>query len=1163
MADRTIQIIVDVRDNATGGAKKIAEGLLKLDQTAQRLANRFKSFSTSKYMATLALIDRVTEPASRINSLLKRIAGGAWRVSLSLSDGALAGVRKIESALMRLTNRVYNIKTGVSGGMNNLTSGLMMGAGVFAPVAGMAGVGFGVSNAISAYAGFEKQMSRVQAIRQLDKNSAEMQAIVQQAKDLGATTAWTRQQVGEAQEYQALAGWKTEQILAATPHMLNLATAAGTTTKDASDIVTDTMTAFGLNATESYRNKQGQLVSVTEGYIDMMAKIQAISNTDVLQAGGALKYAAPVLGTIGRGKSAEERMQIAEDALIMTGLMADAGIKDSMAGTSLRAVFSRFAGGQRNALFSLKGLGVEVKNGSEMLMPGEIMRQLRQRVNEGVDPNQLLAVAEEFAGEKIHADTRRKLDSFIENTLANGGKIGSAELMKMATMLGGQEAMSGLLAILSGDWDAKAAEMDRAAGTAKEMADIMLDNLAGSFTILGSAWDNFQQNLMTGAAGDGLRDFVNTLTDVINRADKLFSDGIQIGDFGNLIGDVIDRLKKKFLEFDGIGSILAGGALIAGLTKIFTTAQKTLGVLRGVQSGTSSVGGAAAAKVGTMNVSAGVVNVNGKVGGAGGAGGGGGGGRKVGDQRIIDRYNREKERANARAALVSNAKTGAAGGAAFAAVFSAMDILAVRTQNAERLAQAAPEERAQVIKENRALELETNSGALGSIVGAALGAGLGSMAGPMGTAIGGVVGGMIGDAIGRIIGREGAEIQKPAQADVKTDDIAKHLPGYQAPKPADYSFGTAQKTFDDYQIDWAKVKPKNISRDWTPDLTTATTAVIAQSEQARAQLETMQRRTADFTSQFETGGAFDFYQQQRERMMTSPQDFYGTQENFSHAHASELNAEQMAQMAAMERGEFYATPTEIIPPDTSALDEFCAAVEEKLGALQEGAGEIFTGLGETLGAGLAAAQATATGSLETIQTSFTTAKETICAAWGELPGFFEGVFSGLGGAAAAAGSAIYSGLTSVIDGVIGAWSSAAATVSGIISSIAAAGSSVGATVSGVIARVRGHAEGGLITAPELAVVGEKGPELILPLNDPARTNELLQQTFGDSTPQNISVDNSGGSGINLTLNANFNVSGDENVLRTIQEHMQELADKFAAQLSSSVGASFNNRAVGV
>ncbi|MBQ3452465.1 MAG: phage tail tape measure protein, partial [Selenomonadaceae bacterium] len=772
MADRTIQIIIDTRDRATGSVKAIAESLLKLDQTAQRLANRFKSFSTSKYMATLALIDSVTEPASRINSLLKRIAGGAWRVSLSLSDGALAGVRKIESALMRLTNRVYNIKTGVSGGMGNLTSGLMMGAGVFAPVAGMAGVGFGVSNAISAYAGFEKQMSRVQAIRQLDKNSAEMQAIVQQAKDLGATTAWTRQQVGEAQEYQALAGWKTEQILAATPHMLNLATAAGTTTKDASDIVTDTMTAFGLNATESYRNKQGQLVSVTEGYIDMMAKIQAISNTDVLQAGGALKYAAPVLGTIGRGKSAEERMQIAEDALIMTGLMADAGIKDSMAGTSLRAVFSRFAGQQRNALFSLRGLGVEVERGGEMLMPGEIMRNLRQKVNEGVDPNQLLEIAETFAGEKIHADTRRKLDSFIENTVKNGGKIGSADLMKMATMLGGQEAMSGLLAILSGDWDAKAAEMDRAAGTAKEMANIMLDNLAGSFTILGSAWDNFQQNLMEGKAGDGLRDFVNTLTDVINRADKLFSDGIQIGDFGNLIGDVIDRLKKKFLEFDGIGSVLAGGALIAGLTKIFTTAQKTLGVLRGVQSGTSSVGGTAAAKVGTMNVSAGVVNVNGKVGGAGGAGGGGGGGRKVGDQRIIDRYNRERERIRggtpppppSRFAGVGSA---AAGGAAFAAVFSAMDILAVRTQNAERLAQAAPEERAQVIKENRALEFETNSGAIGSILGAAIGAGLGSMAGPMGTAIGGVVGGMIGDAIGRILGKDDGEDATPAQADKK------------------------------------------------------------------------------------------------------------------------------------------------------------------------------------------------------------------------------------------------------------------------------------------------------------------------------------------------------------------------------------------------------------
>ena len=92
------------------------------------------------------------------------------------------------------------------------------------------------------------------------------------------------------------------------------------------------------------------------------------------------------------------------------------------------------------------------------------------------------------------------------------------------------------------------------------MAQIQLDNLAGDITLLGSAWDAFQRNLVKGGASESLRGFVQTLTDVISKANELFSDGIQIGDFGAMIADIVTRLKNKFLEFDGIGSILAGGA---------------------------------------------------------------------------------------------------------------------------------------------------------------------------------------------------------------------------------------------------------------------------------------------------------------------------------------------------------------------------------------------------------------------------------------------------------------------------------------------------------------------------------------------------------------------------------------------------------------------------
>lgn len=197
-----------------------------------------------------------------------------------------------------------------------------------------------------------------------------------------------------------------------------------------------------------------------------------------------------------------------------------------------------------------------------MLSIGTIMRNLGSRFKEGVDPNQLLNFAEAISGEKIHADTRRKLDSFIEQTQKNGGKMSGADMLKMSSMLAGTEHMGKLLAVMLGDWDAMAEKMDNVHGTAKDMANIQLDNLAGDITILGSAWDAFQQDLVEGSAAEGLRSFVQTLTEMISNAQNLFKDGIQIGDFGKIIFDVVDRLRSKFMELDGIGSILAGGVLM-------------------------------------------------------------------------------------------------------------------------------------------------------------------------------------------------------------------------------------------------------------------------------------------------------------------------------------------------------------------------------------------------------------------------------------------------------------------------------------------------------------------------------------------------------------------------------------------------------------------------
>lgn len=1193
MADRTIEIIVDIADKTGGKLRGIQSDLLAMDKVAQRLSNRFKSLAATKYQATLQLIDRVTEPGNRINNLLKRIAGKTYRVLLHLNDSALGKIRQVETLLMRIAGKAWtiglNVRDSATKKLNGLMSGAMMGAGMFMPVAGMAGVGFGAANAIRSYAGFEQQMSKVQAIRQLSKDSQDMKDLYKLAKDLGASTAWTRQQVGEAMYYQALAGWSTQNILKATPHMLNLASAGGMDLGSASDLVTDAMTAFGLQATNTYTNAQGKSYDMAEYFVDMLAKLQASSNTDLYQAREAIKYGAPTIGTMFANVEGQEGVQLRTEAarqmMIMTGLMANAGIKGSMAGTGINTLFNRLAGENRNTHFAERLLGLEHAENGNMLMPLDFIKGFQRKIKEGMSVDDFMQVAEELAGEKIHADTRRKLDSTIESALKNGGKLGSADVMKMGSMLAGLENMPKLLAMVFQDIDALEAKMTDVEGTAGGMAKTMLDNLAGSFTILGSAWDAFQQSFMEGQAGDGLRNFVDALTQVISRATKLFEDGIQFADIGKIIGDVIGRLKNKFLELDGIGSVLAGGALMAGLLKVGSVAQRTIGyfkALKGLQVGqmlgtTTTAGGLSAAqKVGTMNVSAGVVNVNGKVGGAGGVGGANG--RKVGNTAIIDRYYAEKEAANARAARWSNMRGAFGSGAAFAGIFSLLDIMNVKAANAERLAAATDENRAQVIRENRQAEWEASVGGLVAVVGAGLGAALGSMAGPMGTMIGGIVGGMIGEKLGISLGDKGAEGEQPPQP--KNAFAENAPPSVETPG----SWGAFQRMQDEGSYSHLKgIREAQIRRQQQD---------AQEREQIRREQEVDKKyagRDAWFKQnhleQFnpfnqQDGGAFDYYREQAEHM----KEFFGGHDFSSFGTRAEAGTPTEAQLAT--EGQVALPP--IAPPETSALDEWITGLEaqltEGLTSIAEGAGEIFSGLSETISAGLDAASSAASSALESIQSAFTTAKESVQAAWNELPGFFDGVFSGLGGAASAAGSAIMSGLTSVIGAVIGAWESAASTISGIISSISSMASSIHLpSFSGGV----GKAEGGFVSSETHFFAGEHGPEAIIPLDPSKRSRalELFERTaailnggtmnfggdelgdedaeiLGGTYSDGTSSGQSSGVQINLGgIQATFNVTGGnaQETMQTIQENLFELADKVAARLAVTIDDIHHNQ----
>lgn len=1166
MADRTIEIIIDVNDRTNGKVQSLQKQLEAAERKAQQLANKFKALSTQRYRMSLELIDRVTAPASRLNNLLRGIANRAWRISFSLADNALGGIKKIESALLRITSKAYPIMLNVKGAAMNKLNGLLSGAalagGVMMPFGAMAGVGFGITNAIQATADFEKAMSRVQAIRQLDKSSEEMQQLTAQAKELGKTTAWTRTQVAEAQYFQSLAGWETPQILATTPHLLNMASATDTPLQRTADIVTDLMTAYNLKPTDTYINSKGERVNVAQEFIDTMTKMQAVSNTNVEQAYQAGKYSANQFGALSMHLSGQEQVQAAmenfRDAQVMTALLANAGIKESMSGTGMSTILQRMASGNRNALFGLGFTDTQIEDLQHNILPLEqIVKQLSHAFHNGLDINKVADFMEELDGIKLHADTRRRLDKLSRDVLENGGKLGSADRMQLATMLGGAEHSHKLMALMMGDWDAMKKKLTDVNGTAADMSNVMLDNLAGSFTMLGAAWDNFQQNLMESPAG-GLRDFVDALTELINHADNLFKDGIQFKDIFSLIGDAVSRLKNKFLELDGIGSVLAGGALIGGLMKIASTARGVMNTIRGVNGINRGV--SAGQSVGSMNITAGVVNVNGRI--AGGVG------RRIGNQSIIDNYNRTRERIRGGTpppapSTFGGVKSAAGYAAAFSAIFGVMDIMNTKAYNAERLANAAPSERAQIVKENRQAEWETGGGVAGSIAGSALGAALGSVAGPIGIAIGGVIGGFLGDYLGRFLGKEAA----------KREDTPQTKGWRHGDEPSDEVSRKVQDGLNGLRIKTAYEELRGIAEAQARRRKADKAELDAIHAQQRATQETLQERR-NFDAHFKENMGYNFYDTPFNRNNDATLDYYRQKATetpviqppdiFSHAEAGTPTEAQLATEGQV--------PIELPQVDTTTwLEEIQAQISDGLSNISTAVTETFSSIGETAGAAFSTLSESAStafstlseiasSALEGVTTAFSTAKETVQSVWSEVPGFFSSVLSGLGSAAAAAGSAIYSGLTSVIDSIIGAWSSGAATIMGIISSISAAaasaGASVGAKISGVIAGVRGHAEGGFVTSPELALIGEAGPELILPLNDSARTNDLLNQS-GLLNQSEGGTFNFGG------MTINFNITGDnpQNIMAEIQDNLEDLTEKIAAQLSDKVSDSFYNRAL--
>ena len=636
MSDYVLSAVLRLKDEMTGRTKRAQESLNGVKGAAQGAGGGLNNLERDMHRAGSA----VNELAGRSDRLKNSLSGikGDYSPTIRVRDNASGKIGGIRSMLDSISGKIHTVTVNVrqNGGLSGLASkaggavsgvagGMMMGTGM--QMAGAAGIGFGVYDTVKTYKDFDNQMAAVKAISTSDMGAEEaaaaMDVLTRKAREMGAATQFSATEAAKAFEYMGMAGWNTEQMISGIAPVLNLALASGEDLAKVSDIVTDAMTALHIDTRGADATKN------IEHFTDVLAAAATHSNTNVGMMGEAFKYAAAPAGLF--ASAYENAADVSNDVALALGLMANTGIKASQAGTALRATLTRMGADTIPTANAMKMLGVSItqvgKDGTEQLKPlRSIFDDLRAKMKDGISAEGLIDYAEALAGSK----TRNKavLTDFANKLISQGGKLSKKDQMKFSQMLAGEEALSGLIAVMTAsdeDYQNLTKALDNSEGTAAKMAATRANTLAGDFDILKSAWEDLQIEFMTGAGSNGLRSFLQGAQEDINKFKTYVSDGFDISDVGKIAMDVVVQLKNKFLELDGVGSILAGGALAAALYKITSLSKKAYSGVKGFF--TSSGGGkiglpGGASAVSTMTVHAGTVIIHAASVANAGAGGG-------------------------------------------------------------------------------------------------------------------------------------------------------------------------------------------------------------------------------------------------------------------------------------------------------------------------------------------------------------------------------------------------------------------------------------------------------------------------------------------------------------------------------------------------------------
>lgn len=455
-------------------------------QIVNSASNAVENFDGQSGDAEIGADDSATPVVSAASDAVENFDGMSGDAEIGASDEATPVIRAAQDAAESWGGSVFNATIGV---IDAATAPISKLASIAKnPVvqgASLIGASFGVAESVNSFQDFESMMSQVKAI-----SGATGQAfddLTAKAQEMGATTKFTATESAEAFNYMAMAGWKPQQMIDGISGIMSLAAASGEDLGTTSDIVTDAITAFGLTAGDAGH------------FADVLAQASANANTDVSMLGESFKYVAPVAGAM--------KYSI-EDTSLALGLMASANVKGSMSGTALKTSIANMVKPTNDMAEAMDKYGISITDGEGNL---------------------------------------KSLKGVIDNVRGSLGGLSRDEQTAVASTIFGKEAMAGMLAIVNAseeDYNKLSNAIYNANGAAEGMADTMLDNLKGSFTLMQSAIEGtenaFGKRLspyLRGIAG-GITDMMPEITDGINAV-------------MDVVDDKIAGVKRKITDMTG------------------------------------------------------------------------------------------------------------------------------------------------------------------------------------------------------------------------------------------------------------------------------------------------------------------------------------------------------------------------------------------------------------------------------------------------------------------------------------------------------------------------------------------------------------------------------------------------------------------------------------